>query len=292
MSTIAVLIARLQMIEINNEIKKTIEELRGKSSRVAIVLGEGKTGSTRQNPFEGDVRRQMIQNHFRDVTVLILEDHPSDEAWSTELDHLLEKEFPSEEIHLYGSKERFVSVYSGRYNATAIGSSHKLRYEKSEPINSEEFRRGAVHALGRTYPKAYPTVDICVFRNNRKEILLGLKPSEKKWRFLGGFVDPSDKSYEDAARRELQEECGISDVSNPAYEGSFLVDDWRYRFEDDKIITTLFSADFISGEPKADDDIGQVEWITLESLSHLMAEGETTREHKPLFELILKKYHS
>ncbi len=76
------------------------------------------------------------------------------------------------------------------------------------------------------------------------------------------------------------------------YEKSFRVDDWRYRSEADKIITSLFSTDFISGDPTGSDDIAEVKWFKLEELDSLLKNQLTAEEHFPQLSLLLTKYTS
>ena len=51
------------------------------------------------------------------------------------------------------------------------------------------------------------------------------------------------------AVREVMEETG-ADIGQPRYVWSGIVDDWRYRDESDKILTTLFEAPYIFGPVK------------------------------------------
>jgi bifunctional NMN adenylyltransferase/nudix hydrolase len=80
-------------------------------------------------------------------------------------------------------------------------------------------------------------------------------------------------------------------VTEMHYEGSFRVNDWRYRNENDKIITTLFSADHISGEAVGSDDIAEVKWFKVKEVSALIEANETAAEHKPQLERLLGKYN-
>jgi bifunctional NMN adenylyltransferase/nudix hydrolase len=91
---------------------------------------------------------------------------------------------------------------------------------------------------------------------------LARKPDEKKWRFIGGFSDPRTSSLEEDAKREVQEEAGI-EVEIISYLGSTLIDDWRYRGEQDKIKTALFLAKYIFGKPEGADDIAEVKWVPI-----------------------------
>jgi 8-oxo-dGTP pyrophosphatase MutT (NUDIX family) len=69
---------------------------------------------------------------------------------------------------------------------------------------------------------------------------------------VGGFVDPNDSSLEAAARREVMKEAHI-EIATVEYVGSYRVDDWRFLREVDKIMTTVFVADYKSGHIQPDD---------------------------------------
>jgi bifunctional NMN adenylyltransferase/nudix hydrolase len=74
------------------------------------------------------------------------------------------------------------------------------------------------------------------------------------------------------------------------YETSRKINDWRYRNEADKIITLLFSCDYISGEPSAQDDIAELSWFKLADLPGMIIDGLISNEHIELFNLLLEKY--
>jgi bifunctional NMN adenylyltransferase/nudix hydrolase len=273
-----------------------IESVLQQHKRVVIVLGVSPVLGSRRNPLDFHTRERMIRKAYPEVVVLPLADHPLDAVWSSNLDSLLANTFPGTGFMLYGSRNSFMDYYSGRYTVQELTqhgefSASEIRESiKEQVMDSVEFRSGVIYAYANTYPKVYPTVDIALFRNNKSEILLGKKENDQKWRLLGGFTDPTDDGFETAARRELQEECGVTDISDMEYVGSFRVDDWRYRNETDKIITTLLSTDIISGEAQASDDIADVKWFSLSELRNLMERGLTTTTHTPLFEALIKKY--
>jgi bifunctional NMN adenylyltransferase/nudix hydrolase len=118
-----------------------------------------------------------------------------------------------------------------------------------------------IAATAYRYPTAFQCVDIAVI-NDKKEVLIARKPDEKKWRFIGGFSDPRSVSLEADAKREVAEEASI-EVDFVTYLGSTLIDDWRYRGEQDKIKTALFVAKYIYGKPEGADDIAEVKWVPI-----------------------------
>jgi bifunctional NMN adenylyltransferase/nudix hydrolase len=293
---IGVIIARFQTPYLHPGHLGLIESVQAKHKRTVIVLGISPALGSKRNPLDFHTREKMIKNAFPDIVVLPLADHPLDSAWSANLDGLLLSTFPGASFMLYGSRNSFIDYYTGRNMVTEIPahgdfSASEIRESiKEQVMDSIEFRAGVIYACANTYPKVFPTVDVAVFRNDRKEILLGKKANDQKWRLIGGFSDPTDENFESAALRELKEECGPIQVTAMTYEGSYRVDDWRYRNETDKIMTTLFSTDIISGDPKASDDIMDVAWFPLANLEEIIASQHTTPTHTPLLTNLIKKY--
>ena len=296
-NTIGVIIARFQTPYLHPGHVALLESVQATHQKIVIILGVSPVLGSKRNPLDFHTREKMIKKNYPDILVLPLADHPLDPTWSTNLDTLLAHTFPGASCTLYGSRNSFITYYSGKNNVEELPahgefSASKIRESiKDSVIESPEFRSGVIYAYAHTYSKVYPTVDIAVFRNNKKEILLGRKDNDNKWRLLGGFSDPTDDSFEMAAQRELTEECGPIEVSNMQYEGSFRVDDWRYRNETDKIITTLFSTDWISGTPEGSDDIAEVKWFELQKLTKLIELGLTTPTHTPLFTKLINTYN-
>lgn len=296
MNTIGVIIARFQSPYLHEGHKALVESVREAHNKIVIVLGVSPVLASRRNPLDFHTRETMIKKMFPDIMVLPIPDHPLDVKWSQNLDTLLTDAFPGSKFILYGSRNSFIPHYHGKNKVTELPETGEhnatlIRNQISDKVlDSEEFRVGVIYACSNTYLKVYPTVDIAVFRNKRTELLLGRKTIDNKWRLLGGFSDPTDESYEEAAARELREECGPIEISDMIYEKSFRVDDWRYRSEADKIITALFSTDFISGEPSGSDDIAEVKWIPLNEVTELMKRNETASEHAPQLTLLTNKY--
>lgn len=293
---IGVIIARFQTPYLHEGHKTLIDEVKAKHGKTVIVLGITPVLGSRRNPLDFPTREKMIKKDYPEVVVLPLPDHPLDTKWSCHLDTLLSNTFPGSQFSLYGSRDSFINYYTGKNTVVELPknggfSASEIRAIVKEKImDSVEFRSGIIYAYANTYLKVCPTVDVAVFRDNKKEILLGKKENDQKWRLIGGFSDPTDESYEDAARRELQEECKNIEVGEMKYERSFRVNDWRYKNEPDKIITTLFSTEFISGNPEGSDDIAEVKWFTLQQVSEMIDVGQTTETHTGLLTHLLDRY--
>lgn len=291
-----VIVARFQTPSLHEGHLELIRQVKLKHNRLIIILGVSPVKGSRKNPLDYYTRERMLKQLFPEVIILPLGDQPSDKVWSQKMDELLHNNFPQESFVLYGSRDSFIPSYTGRYTTEALppvkdyNATAQREAISDKVFDTEEFRAGVIYNTYNLYPKVYPTVDIALFRNNRQELLLGRKPNEQAWRLPGGFSDPEDTGYEAAARRELREECGDVETTALQYETSMQMDDWRYRAEVDKIITTLFSTDLISGEPVADDDLSGLRWIKVNDIQLLADRGEIVSTHVPLLLLLAEKY--
>jgi len=136
----------------------------------------------------------------------------------------------------------------------------------------------------------YPTVDCAIFSDgNHNKIYLAKKPNQPLWRFPGGFVDPKDISYEDAAIREAKEETNL-DCFVIDYVGSTQVNDPRYKDKEDKIITSMYAMEAIhnDSEPKPMDDIAELKLFNTIDVS----EDMIMPEHRNLFWELRNKYET
>jgi bifunctional NMN adenylyltransferase/nudix hydrolase len=296
MKKTGVIIARVQTPYLHEGHLSLINGIKEKHYKVVIVLGVSPLKSSRKNPLDFYTREKLIRQHYPEITILPLRDTKYDARWSSDLDHLLSGTFPDEKFVLYGSGDGFIAHYSGKSEvrktdrSSDINSSLLKDGNCDKALDTMDFRCGIIYSNFNAYPKIYATVDMAVFRNNQKQVLLAQKESEGKWRFPGGFSDPADADFEAAAIRELHEECGDIEVNDVRYEKSFKVDDWRYRNEEDKIITTLFSSTLVSGNAKAGDDIFRVNWFDVSEISDLLKDGQVVQEHIPLMNYLIGKY--
>jgi NADH pyrophosphatase NudC (nudix superfamily) len=131
-----------------------------------------------------------------------------------------------------------------------------------EVMDTQDFRAGICYATANQYPRIIPTVDVVILRGNT--ILLGKKPGERAWRFIGGYAEKNE-SYERTAKREAAEEAGTNMVHDNQIEyiGSSFIDDWRYKGSPDQIKTSLFVMHYPCGPTIAGDDIAEVKWFKI-----------------------------
>jgi bifunctional NMN adenylyltransferase/nudix hydrolase len=279
---IGVIIGRFQINRLHDAHRALIDSVLEKHSKVILFLGVAKSLGTRKNPLDFASRKVMIDEEYSDKlsVILPLMDMKDDLLWSKQVDEKIREAFSMGSVILYGSRDSFIPHYHGKFNTCELEAAHKVsatevRDEVSKKVvRSEHFRAGVIYSAYNTFPHVFPTVDVAIVKEETGEVLLGRKPYEEKFRFIGGFTDVEDENYETAARREVHEETGV-DVGNPQYLGSARVDDWRYRSNKDRgIITLFFKAPYVYGNPKAQDDIVEVRWFQISDLTEDNLVGE------------------
>jgi len=292
---VGALVGRFHVDELHIGHRELIDHVIQNHKKVILFLGVAKTVG-RKNPLDYATRKAMIQLEYPDIVILPLEDKRYNTAWASNLDHALSIPFGEKKALIYGSRDSFIPSYKegkGRnktvelepsvdYSGTAVRE--KIA---SEIINHPFFRAGIIYSVYGERAKTFPTVDICAY-NEQGQILLAKKPDEKLWRFVGGFVDRNDGSYEIAAKREFYEETG-GDArlgEKLKYICSQSVDDWRYRDTENGIMTTLFLGRYAFGQAVASDDLangGDLQWVDIKDFSNF--DGIRTKvmpEHRDL----------
>lgn len=313
---LGVFVARFQTSMIHAAHAILINYVRSKNDTTFIIIGESQTRLTNKNPLPAEARIAMIEDMYYDdrsnLKVYSLKDEKYDDAWSKNLDEIIEGHIrtynffkdgqffrsPDEvEVTMYCGRDGFKQYYSGKFKVEEIdslGIDHISATEMRKQIqsrikNSVEWREGVIYASAHRYPTSYQTVDVAILKKEESgkiKLLLGKKKHEKCYRFIGGFVDVKDKTLEDAAMREVKEEVGLIRTENYKYITSMRVDDWRYRKENDSIMTAFFCCDFVLGKPIANDDIHELAWFELDTSKEFNIPIED--EHKPLMTALLK----
>ena len=127
------------------------------------------------------------------------------------------------------------------------------------------------------YPHPSVTTDIVIFtiRHDELKVLLikrGMPPYQGMWALPGGFVD-MDEDLEQGARRELEEETGVSDV--------YLEQLYTFGAPDrdprERVITVAYYALVPTDEIdiKAGSDAEGVSWIGMQELPELAFDHAT-----------------
>lgn len=292
--SLGVVVGRFQVPELHEAHKQLIAmaQLNHESYAIFIACTSVK-GSTR-DPLDYDTRAVMIKYQFPDAHIYPIDDNPSDDIWSRHLDGKIMSIAGKKKVLLYSGHKGFASHYYGRYPVKSIkeidfyrGTEIREIQGKIVPV-SKEGRCGIMYGIAHQYPRVYPTVDIAVLDGNL--ILLGIKRDQEGLRFPGGFVDPTDKTLEDAAKREVFEECGGIETANYEYVCSGIVDDWRYRNRDEKIMSTLFTCKYIFGPYHEATSKPDSEFTSLKLYSiSIETCAKMAVTHRPFFMNLLKK---
>ncbi len=295
---VGVIIGRFQTNKLHEGHINLISQVLSQHKKTIILIGISRIQNTKKNPLDFASRRAMISELFPSVIVLPVMDQRYDENWSSDVDRAISLPFGEKSALIYGSRDSFIPHYKGKFPVIELepSSEHNatnIREEIArETLETSDFRAGVIYSAFNQRAVTYPTVDICAY-NDEGEILMARKPNEKYWRFVGGFVDPTDASYEEAARREFNEETGGNCVINSLrYVLSHRVADWRYAKEESGIMTTLFLAHRQMGFAKASDDIADVKWIPIREFSNY--NGVRTKvmpEHREMMIALVNKVY-
>jgi bifunctional NMN adenylyltransferase/nudix hydrolase len=287
---VGVLVGRFQVPNLHDGHKQLIQHVVDAHQKVIVFLGLSPCRVTRQNPLDFEARKQMLLAAFPTLNVLYIKDSASDKVWSKNLDdQIATLSGPTSSVILYGSRECFIAHYTGKHKTCELEQEvYTSGVEVRDSISSrckasQEFREGVIWAAYNQYPRIMPTVDVAIWDENREKLLFARKADETLYRFIGGFVEAKE-TLEANCRREVEEEAHIS-IDDIRYVGSHVVDDWRYRRELDKIMTVLFEAKRIFGNPTPDDDIAEVRWFDVKTLK----ETDLVVEHRPLLKMLLEK---
>jgi bifunctional NMN adenylyltransferase/nudix hydrolase len=297
---VGVIVGRFQVANLHQGHRDLIQTVIDESERTIIFLGLSPLKTSKINPLDFEARKQMLQDEYPDITIAYIKDKPSDEVWSKDLDEQISNlTGPNKRVVLYGSRDAFISHYTGRYETQELRqevyiSGTAVRNKIGKTVKADPaFREGVIWATHNQYPNPKPTVDIAIFDQKNENILLAKKFYETKFRFVGGFVDKGE-TYEMAAVREVAEETNgieIGGIGGLTHIGSFVIDDWRYRGEVENIITTLYTATLLHGRPEPRDDIAELHWVPIKTLLKGNLENLIEAVHIPMIECLLTKVH-
>lgn len=289
---VAVIIGRYQTFQLHTDQIRMIDEIIKRHSHTIIVLGNSLMRGTIVNPLDFRARKTMIQEKFPKIDILYINDIPKDNVlWSKNLDKLIKDNTnPNQTVVIYGSMDTFIAKYNGKFStiefeaSSYIGDDELRRQSINNYTPNEQYRAGIVAAQANRFPTAYQTVDIAIV-DDKGRLLLGRKPTETKWRFIGGFSDPSYPSLESDARREVMEETGV-EVDGITYLASMKINDSRYMFEVDCVKTAFFVGKYVYGRPQGNDDIAEVRWFDIKTIN----KNDIGEFHHVLIDILFEKF--
>ena len=272
-NTVGVVIGRFQVHELHEAHLKLLNYVKEHSDHMVVFLGVKPSPADSTNPLDFQIRRAMISQVLPNVTILPLIDQPTDEGWSKTLDGLLWSLYGTRPITLYAGPDSFIPHYKGRYPTKELefgvdkrGTDIRKSIAAMEG-SSEDFRAGVIYALSNLPQRTYFTVDMIAYKTTETtlDFVVVKKASDGgKWRLPGGFLDNSDPSLEDAAKRELHEETGLISEGKARYLFSTPVDDWRSRgLPDVRHMTNVFAIPYSHGSLIAGDDVDEAKWISI-----------------------------
>lgn len=281
----AVVVGTFQQIEIGAFEKAFINQLQNQYPEVIIVIASAPIPSSRNHPLDIETRKLMLEKEFPNAKIASFKKQISAQATSQALENAIIKVVgESKDCQLFVFKEsNNLTQYELTYPIEWVDLPEYAPHITSDADRSQEaYRVGVFQTVRAQYPKVFPTVDVAIVSGDK--VLLGRKPQQALFRFIGGFIDPEDDCFEDAAIREAEEETGLK-LTKARYIGTAKIDDWRYREEVDKIITSFFVAEYEGGIPIAQDDIEELRWFDIASLT----EQDFVEEHRVIFRLWEKK---
>ncbi len=291
---VGVIIARFQTDELTEGHVELIDYVSNKHKKVIIFLGVAKTIPSRNNPLEFATRKLMIEELYTNVNILPIPDQGDDKKWSHEVDSRIGEVYNTSSVVLYGSRDSFIPHYKGKFETrelkpTKLISATATRRDISKEIRaSKDFRRGIIYAMNTKFPCGFPVIDVGIINESVTKVLFGKRAHEPKYRFIGGFFDPStDKNLYDTVKREFKEEGG-GELKDITYITNKVMNDWRYRNEVDKILTTLFKAT-VTTDVHPGDDIAELKWFNIEDAKNISFKEEFIMDvHHELFDFFIK----
>lgn len=273
--SVGVVIARFQVAGLTPGHQALLRHVHARHEVTVVLLGCSPAQFTKRNPLPYWMRQRMVKEFDPLIDVYPLLDSPSDVVWSDSVDKLLTTIYPGQPITLYGGRDSFQPHYKGKLAVRHFdevtepsGTSARAEMVDALAVSTERTREGVIFAVESAFTRVNGTVDIAILDDTREKVLVARKLVEELphgYRFIGGFVDPTDITLEDAARREVAEETGL-EIDNLRYVGSHQVPDWRYRGGPESIMTTFFVADKLFGHEEASDDITELVWLDIDQV--------------------------
>jgi 8-oxo-dGTP diphosphatase len=135
---------------------------------------------------------------------------------------------------------------------------------------SSEKAASTDESVEREYPeRPIASVAPCVFKGDRVLVIKrATPPSQGLWSVPGGMIELGE-TIQDAAKRELDEECGVEiEVDKVFHVENLIVPDETGHIRFHYVVTYLV-AHYVSGEVRPGSDALDVRWATSQELTSL-----------------------
>lgn len=296
--SVGCVIARFQVHELHEGHHYVIKQVIDKHKKTIIFLGVPQFIGTKKNPLDFDTRKKMVQTHYPEAVIVALPDQRDNNKWAMELDKRIREVYPHGDVLLYGSRDSFIPYYinnGGKFQTKELEplgtfAGTDVRKLISEEVkNSIDFRSGVIYHAYNLYPRVIPTIELAPLNEDETKVLLAKKYGEDQLRFIGGFVLPSDSSLKSSVRRIfLKEAGGNSEIDDIKFIDSFQIKDWRFRGEEDKVMTSFFTCKHIFGTINPSGDIIELKWVTIKSIDDNWIQSNICEEHRILMNELIK----
>ena len=294
--SVGVIIARFQVHELHEGHHYVIKQVAKNHKKIIIFLGVPQFVGTKKNPLDFDTRKKMVQSSYPDAVIVALPDNRDNHKWAQELDKRIREVYPHGDVLLYGSRDSFIPYYvdnGGKFQTKELEplgtfAGTDVRKMISEEVkNSIDFRSGVIYHAYNLYPRVIPTVDIAPISSDGKKVLLAKKWDEDKFRFIGGFIHTTDKNIDSSIRRIFYKKVGVNcEPMEFKFIDNLQIDDWRYRSEEDKIMTSFYTCKISFGSISPSDDVKELKWVNIEQK---WFEENVVEEHIPLCTILTNK---
>jgi ADP-ribose pyrophosphatase YjhB (NUDIX family) len=280
--TLGVIIGDFQCAKLNDGYCELIDFVLKQNHTQTIIFLRVSNVVSKKNPLSDKQRHDVIREKYPysdyDLWIFTIRDEPSIKGWSKTLDDKIKKECNLFKLSpyntvIYGLQLIPQKGYCGKFTVSDFIPKKNVNNNyitiNYDDLN-ESFRRGVIYSSNQRFDTMYQTIDVVIFSylsivKEECKIVVGKKKIYgDDYILVGGFVDPlKDKNLRDACIREVFEETNLQ-ISTPIYVDSFVTDDYRYRYENDKIMTHLhYTIVEDITALKANDDLCSVEVIEL-----------------------------
>ena len=181
-----VVVGRFQTPELHEGHLSLLKRAANDNDHLLVFIGVSAIAGTKRNPLDYATRERMLtfskmryqrrENspyEFVGVSIEPIKDRETNEAWSEQLDKLIEDHTKfGDSVTLYGGEDSFLDCYCGKFkNQVRLNTMPRhhatlIREEviSSAPDSSPFFRRGAIYSIGNMRNTVSSTVDVAMIK--------------------------------------------------------------------------------------------------------------------------------